>query len=89
MKDLNYGGDEPAWEKMDILDRVAEPGESSEKVAKHELDRLKKEKRELASELQRTQDLLRQQVEIDKENNELVLLEIKQLKATVEKDKMV
>jgi len=54
MKDLNYGGEEPTWEKMDMFDRVAEPGESSEKVSKQELDRLKKEKGELASELQRT-----------------------------------
>ena len=54
MKDLNYGGEEPVWEKMEMFDRVAEPGESSEKVVKQELDRLKKEKGELASELQRT-----------------------------------
>ena len=42
--------------------------------------RLKNERKELATELQKTQDLLRQHVELDKSNNELIQEEIKQYK---------
>ena len=90
MKDLNYFGEEPEWEKNDLLDRVAGSGQvSDEKTLKQVYEKLQKEKRELASELQRTQDLLKQQVDIDKENNDLILIEIKQLKSQIARDKQM
>ena len=53
----------------------------------NEILRLKKEKAELATELQRHQDLLKQQVDIDRENGELIQMDIRQLKAEIERDK--
>ena len=55
MKDLNYFGEEPAWEKNDLLDRVAGSGQVNDEKTLHQVKgKLDKEKRELASELQRT-----------------------------------
>lgn len=74
MKDLNYNGEEPQWEKNELLDRMNGRELSSADVGsvKKEIERLRNERRILAGELQRTQDLLKQQVDIDRENNELV-----------------
>lgn len=83
MKDLSYNGDEPQWEKNDLLDRINGRDLNSADISavKKEIEKLRNERRILASELQRNQDLLKQQVDIDRENNELVQLEIKQLQA--------
>lgn len=79
MKDLNYFGEEPTWEKNDVMDRVANSGKvMDEKSLNDEYQKLTREKRELAGELTRTQDLLKQQVDIDKENGDLIVIEIKQ-----------
>lgn len=45
------------------------------------------DRRELATKLQRTQDLLKQQVDIDKENADLVDMEIKHCKVQIESEK--
>ena len=79
MADLNYMGEEPSWEKMELLERVNGPDvnapkgdEASSRLQKKEIERLMVDRRELAAKLQRTQDLLKQQVDIDKENADLV-----------------
>lgn len=91
MNDLSYNGDEPQWEKNDLLDRINGRDLNSADIGavKKEIEKLRNERRILASELQRTQDLLKQQVDIDRENNELVQLEIKQLQAQIQRDKQL
>ena len=55
MKDLNYFGEEPTWEKNDVMDRVANSGKvMDEKSLNDEYQKLTREKRELAGELTRT-----------------------------------
>ena len=60
MEDLKYIGEEPQWEKMELFDRVGAKENAAadglgdigqEKKMKREIERLKKDKRELASEL--------------------------------------
>jgi hypothetical protein len=67
MSDLNYMGDEPEWEKRELIDRVsgvdvgvADGGEASIRILRKDLERLMVDRRELATKLQRTQDLLKQ-----------------------------
>lgn len=95
MQDLNYMGDEPEWEKRELLDRVsggdaaaAEGGEAGVRLQRKELERLMADRRELATKLQRTQDLLKQQVDIDKENAGLLDSEILHYKKTIEAEKL-
>ena len=58
MQDLNYMGDEPEWEKRELLDRVsggdaaaAEGGEAGVRLQRKELERLMADRRELATKL--------------------------------------
>lgn len=59
MADLNFVGEEPSWEMMDLVDRVDErdPGagvggeRAEEQKAKQELERLVQKRRILAAEL--------------------------------------
>jgi len=74
MKDLKYDGDEPIWAKFDFMERLklGAPGgqeidENDPKQLVREIERLKLERRDLASELEKVQNLLKMQVGIDKE----------------------
>ncbi len=77
MKDLQYAGDEPDWAKLDFLQRFKIGGSSStgeqqvdENDAgsmRREIERLKVKRRDLAAELEKVQNLLKMQVDIDKE----------------------
>lgn len=93
MKDLNYMGDEPEWEKRELIDRVsgadaaAADGEAGVRLQRKEIERLMVDRRELATKLQRTQDLLKQQVDIDKENTDLIDAEIKHYKMQIQNEK--
>lgn len=85
MEDLRYVGEEPSWEKVDFIDgilgsKLKNPELSEDNQLKQDIMRLKNERKDLATELQKTQDLLRQHVELDKSNNELIQEEIKQYK---------
>jgi len=79
MHDLKYDGDEPVWAKFDFLERIRMAGskdgepidESNPFVLQKEIERLKLEKRDLAAELAKTQNLLKIQVDIDKQNTQL------------------
>jgi protein fantom len=76
MKDLHYDGEEPVWAKYDFMERFKIGGglsgsaldENDPNQLKKEIERLKVERRDLASELEKTQNLLRMQVGIDKES---------------------
>ena len=63
MADLDLVGDEPGWEKQDILDRIENRdlaasdnlGDANqERTLKKEMDRLQKERGILAAELQKS-----------------------------------
>ena len=74
MADLELCGEEPSWEKMDMLDKIEHPeyaaadkGEAEHrKLLQKEVVRLTNERKVLAAELQKSQDLLKQQADIDK-----------------------
>ena len=72
MKDLKYDGEEPIWAKFDFMERLKlgpdnQPlDEKNPTQLNREIERLKIERRDLASELQRVQNLLKIQVDIDK-----------------------
>ena len=63
MEDLDLVGDEPGWEKQDILDRIENRdlaatdnlGDANqERTLKKEIDRLQRERGVLAAELQKS-----------------------------------
>jgi hypothetical protein len=61
---MQYTGDEPAWEKYDQYSRLQGVGNNEnipkDQIIKKEKARLERERHELAAELQRNQDLLKQ-----------------------------
>ena len=72
MKDLQYNGDEPDWAKLDFMERLKIGGsqqvdENDPASMKREIEKLKLRRRDLAAELQKVQNLLKMQVDIDKE----------------------
>ena len=75
MHDLEYEGDDPNWWKMDFLEKLNinhDPAvEENLKQLSAQQQKLVDEKAQLASELARTQNLLKLQVDIDKENSSL------------------
>jgi hypothetical protein len=80
---------------MELFDRVGAKdgagvdGEAGhEKKLKREVERLKKDRRDLASELQRAQDLLKSTVELDKHGNDMILIEIQQYNNNIQKYKV-
>ena len=79
MEDLAITGEEPSWEKMEIMNTVlSKAGDGKDKIIlKNEVERLRKERGVLAGQIQKTQDLLKCQVDIDKQNIELLQEEIK------------
>ena len=91
MKDLKYDGDEPVWAKYDFMERFKIGGgadsngmeENDPKHLKKEIERLKVERRDLAAELEKVQNLLKMQVNIDKETQYICEQEIAKLKATI------
>lgn len=75
MKDLKYDGEEPIWAKFDFMERVKlgsvggqNVDENDPKSLKKETERLRSERRDLAAELEKVQNLLKMQVGIDKES---------------------
>jgi hypothetical protein len=78
MKDLHYDGEDPEWAKVDFLEKLnlGRPGtqpidEKDPAQLKREIERLKEARRDLANELERTQNLLKMQVSIDRESGEI------------------
>lgn len=62
MTDMNFIGEEPTWEKMELLERVSAPHDggpdateaNQTRSTKNDLTRLKGDRAELATRLQRT-----------------------------------
>ena len=73
MKDLKYDGEDPLWAKFDFMESMklgpnSKPiDENDPNQLKKEIERLKVERRDLAAELEKIQNLLKMQVGIDKE----------------------
>lgn len=91
MKDLKYDGDEPDWAKLDFMERMKIGGaqqvdENDASSMKKEIERLKFKRRDLAAELEKVQNLLKMQVDIDKEQAKIYQQEIDQLKAQIASD---
>lgn len=92
MKDLKYDGDEPMWAKFDFMERLKlgpdnkDIDETNPTQLKREIERLKVERRDLASELQKIQNLLKIQVDIDKQNAILNQQDINQIQAHIQAD---
>jgi hypothetical protein len=95
MSDLQYEGAEPLWAKYDFLERIRMLGadgkmdpmdESDPHVLKREIDRLVNEKCRLATELEKTQEQLRIQVNVDKDSTTRAQLEIQQIQGQIKHD---
>ena len=92
MKDLKYDGDEPIWAKFDFMERLRlgpnnQPlDENDPQQLKREIERLKVERRDLAAELEKIQNLLKMQVGIDKETAYIYQQEIDQAKMQIAAD---
>jgi chromosome segregation ATPase len=91
MKDLKYDGDEPDWAKLDFMERMKignsqQVDENDANSMKREIERLKVKRRDLAAELEKVQNLLKMQVDIDKEQAKIYQQEIDQLKAQIASD---
>jgi hypothetical protein len=75
MKDLHYDGEDPAWAKVDFLEKLnlnsQAIDEKDPSQLRREIERLKEGRRDLANELERTQNLLKMQVSIDRESAEI------------------
>ena len=91
MKDLQYNGDEPDWAKLDFMERLKIGGsqqvdENDPASMKREIEKLKLRRRDLAAELQKVQNLLKMQVDIDKEWAKIYQQEIDQIKSQIAGD---
>lgn len=94
MKDLHYDGEDPAWAKVDFLEKLnlgpnSQPINEKDPVSlKREIERLKEARRDLANELERTQNLLKMQVSIDRESAEIHQQEIRQLESEIKRNNL-
>lgn len=92
MKDLQYDGEEPLWAKFDFMEKLKlgpnnQPLDETDPFQlKKEIERLKVERRDLASELERIQNMLKMQVDIDKKSAYLYQNEIEQIKSQIQGD---
>ena len=92
MKDLKYDGEDPVWAKFDFMERMKlgpnnQPiDENDPTQLKKEIERLKVERRDLAAELEKVQNLLKMQVNIDKETAYIYQQEIEQIKGQIASD---
>lgn len=70
----------PIWANLPFLEQAATTAETDpKKVLKSEIDRLRQEKSEFAAELEKAQNLLRLQTDIEKENTVYFMHEEKRL----------
>ena len=85
MTDLAMGvppqGNAPIWANLPFLEQhEVKRSEDPKKQLKSEIDRLRQEKSDFASELEKAQNLIRLQTDIEKENTVYYLQEEKRLK---------
>ena len=92
MKDLHYDGEDPAWAKVDFLEKLnlnsQAIDEKDPSQLRREIERLKEGRRDLANELERTQNLLKMQVSIDRESAEIHQQEIRQLDSEIKRNNL-
>ena len=92
MKDLHYDGEDPAWAKVDFLEKLnlnsQAIDEKDPSQLRREIERLKEGRRDLANELERTQNLLKMQVSIDRESDEIHQQEIRQLDSEIKRNNL-
>ena len=71
MDRLNYDGDEPIWAKIDFLEQIGidlNADSRDPKSAARVIELMKQDKRELAAALEKAQQILKLQYDIEKEN---------------------
>ena len=77
------GGSQPIWANLPFLENPASTSQAKEgdprKAIKGEIDRLKQEKSDFAAELEKAQNLLKLQTDIEKENTVYFQNELKRL----------
>jgi hypothetical protein len=82
MNDLQFEGQDPTWYQLQYLEQLnmltsAQPhNPGNVKSLQQHRDRLNEDKAKLATELSRVQNLLRLQVDIDKQNSQLLQAEM-------------
>ena len=92
MKDLRYDGEDPIWAKFDFMEKMQlgphnQPiDENDPRQLMKEIERLKIERKDLATELERIQTELKMNVGVDKETAHLYTQEIEQLKSQIAAD---
>lgn len=92
MKDLKYDGEEPVWAKFDFMERLRlgpnnQPIDENDPASlRREIERLKVERKDLAAELEKVQNLLKMQVSLDKETAHVYQQEVEQIKAMITND---
>ena len=74
-------------ERLQAGDKPGDGKTMTTRELKKQIEQLKKDKALLVGELYKTQSLLRQQVEIDKQNMDYLTEEIKQYTTQIQKDK--
>ena len=82
MVDLAMGAQSaaPIWANLPFLEPVPnKPGTDEKKILRDELDRIRQEKSDFAAELEKAQNLLRLQTDIEKENTVYFMHEEKRL----------
>jgi hypothetical protein len=86
MDQLKYDGDEPLWAKIDFLEQLGvdttfDPNDPKSVARRMEL--MKQDKKELAAALEKAQQLLKLQYDIDKENKEYYQAEANELNTKI------
>jgi hypothetical protein len=83
MENLKYDGDEPIWAKIDFLEQIGVDTKVNPKDPKSMvkcIERLKQDKREIAAALEKTQQLLKLQYDIERENKAYYQEEIEEIR---------
>ena len=73
-------GEEPAWLKLDFIERTHDVNTNDPLELRREIERLRLEKSDLAAQLEKSQTLLRTQIDISKEKETIHDTEIHQAK---------
>jgi len=94
MKDLKVDGSEPDWDKQEMIEgilsmnkRDQDPNQEPSIALKQEIRDLKKKQQELVHQLRNVEEILRNDVEMDKAQKEETEEQIEGCKTTIDKDK--
>ena len=94
MKDLKVDGSEPEWDKQEMIEgilsmnkRDQDPNQEPSVALKQEIRDLKKKQQDLVHQLRNVEEILRNDVEMDKAQKEETEEQIEGCKTTIDKDK--